>query len=310
MSNDNWKNLDRVEDDGKAIEAEKVDAGTGEVGSEKILENDKKNSQEKTGQQEPIESKELESGNEKGKAKKRKPKQQSGKSSTGKVIAAVLILASLAVGAFAVKTRILNGEQDAKLESNISTLRADLEKANSDLELKVLDLKESLIIANQKKINDLSLSLANERELTIELQNEIANLKRIITSQNETSSFNEQLLDVLSKDQDRLKVEMANYKSALADLNNQIKNLPKNYGAIRAAEKKEVHDVIQVANHKLFNIDLWGSEKLAVFIQGDKITKVKEGDFFHGHVVTVVDSKHGLVLLTKDDKKIRIQVSE
>ena len=223
-------------------------------------------------------------------------------------IASVSLVLICGVSIFVYFSTSMAASNTEAQETNLSELRKVFDESLGELELKVLNIKEQEVAQNNQKIKNLQSQLELYKKQLSQLEVTSSNQTKIITSLASTEKFNQQLVDLLSKENDKNKVEIGNMRAVLESLNKKV-NSKVGKGNGNAAKKQEAIITLEtVSGFTLFSIDLWGDEKIAVFTKDNKIEKVKVGEKIEGYLVTGVFLNRGFVSLYKNNRKYAIKV--
>ncbi len=197
----------------------------------------------------------------------------------------------------------VNHKKEVSRDVNpIEELRKSFEASLSNLELKVIAVKENELIPLSEKIVSLKKEVTALKSKNTEMEFLLDNLKKIVAEFSSDEKINQQLLEIASKKGE------ANEKT-IKRLMNQVQQHLKNKPASNKSQPKSKASKIaypsQINGFALFNVDLWGNESIAVFAKENKIVKVREGEFIEGYYVKVISPNKKQVTL---ESKGRISI--
>lgn len=193
-------------------------------------------------------------------------------------------------------------------QTNIAEVRKSFDQALGELELKVVNIKNNEIAQTQTIMQKLQSKVETQTLQLKKLKVTIDQQSKIVTDLSSTEKFNQQLVDLLSKENDKNKIEIVNLRTNLEAL---TKHVALNTGKAtnKPIDRPNPITTLELVNgFNLFNIDLWGDEKIAVFIKGNKIQKVKNGEKIEGYLITDISMNNAFVSLYKNNQKYAIKV--
>lgn len=193
-------------------------------------------------------------------------------------------------------------------QTNIAEVRKSFDQALGELELKVVNIKNNEIAQTQNIMQKLQSKVETQTLQLKKLKVTIDQQSKIVTDLSSTEKFNQQLVDLLSKENDKNKIEIVNLRTNLEAL---TKHVALNTGKAtnKPIDRPNPITTLELVNgFNLFNIDLWGDEKIAVFIKGNKIQKVKNGEKIEGYLITDISMNKAFVSLYKNNQKYAIKV--
>lgn len=242
----------------------------------------------------------IESNPVKGKEPKKKP--------SIKVIA-LSILVSLSIVSIGGGVIFLNKSMSNKEaeESQVTSLKTDFELQLAELESKVANIQESEINQNSASVKNLSNKAAEAKAEIRDLKGAIIQLKKLIASMGETNTFNQQLVELLSKENDENKIKINKFENEVASLHKKINSTKSAQAFKKLRDENKPIAVSTINGATLFNIDLWGDENKAVFLKGGKTVKVRFGESFDGYLVTSIRLDKGVVILSRKGKQYVIE---
>lgn len=243
---------------------------------------------------------EIESNPIKGKKPQKKP--------SIKVIA-LSILVSLSIVSIGGGVIFLNKTMSDKEteESQVTSLKTDFELQLAELESKVANIQESEVNQNSASVKNLSNKAAEAKAEIRDLKGAIIQLKKLITSMGETNTFNQQLVELLSKENDENKIKINKFENEVASLHKKINSTKSAQEFKNRRDENKPIAVSAINGATLFNIDLWGDENKAVFLKDGKTVKVRFGELFDGYLVTSIRLDKGVVTLSRKGKQYVIE---
>jgi uncharacterized coiled-coil protein SlyX len=234
-------------------------------------------------------------------------KSTQGKKGAGGFVLATLTLAIIGGSLFAYKKY-----SDINQEK-VTT--ASIEEVRTNIESNLATVEEKLVDVVNERINPLDETVVKLKEKVTELEILILATKKsvdqqqtILTALSENEAFNSELVSVINKSVDDHELSINAMKKFLNSLDKDIKSISKRPFAMSLDEKSKEVELKTVSDFKLFAIDMWGTEKVAVFTKGNLIQKVKMGEFIESYFVESINSTRGEVSLSKDKKRYLVSI--
>lgn len=232
------------------------------------------------------------------------------KGGTKKAIKFTLVALSVAlvVGGIYAGLKYKNTSKNQIEEISLAELVSDNKQEIARLETRFIEVIEGTIQPLQKSLNKIIERSDNLAVNLTELKSDLGSLKKVVTALGESERFNAQLVEIIERESGQHKNKIAALKSNVSELRTLIKNTPLLDVLGQKSKSNEPERVKNISGFKLFNIDVWGSEQIAVFTKGSKTIRRKVGELIEGNYIESVDLAKGEVKLTQGSEKYIVSV--
>lgn len=292
MTNENKDSISDV-----LFESAKVEVDPSlEKNSEEVLNADSKNSDETSLNDDP----------EKLEHKKTKR--------THEVFLSVLLVFVVCISVFvAFQYYQLKKGSDEIVRTSIGDIKLNIDTGLETLEQKISNNKNNTE-EYYKNLHDLFQDYKDKQTLKHNLLRD--EIKKLSNKQRETEG---QLSKLILK-YNSLNNELSSQKYALKNIslipasNQKIApktEVPKVKQIKPKKIKKNSHKVIKfIDGYSLFSIDVWGAEKIAVFVKGDQAIKARLSEFISGYQIISFDTNKNFISLKKSNVKYLMRVKK
>ncbi len=232
------------------------------------------------------------------------------KSAKGVVVVIVSTIILVGAGLVGFDRYRISKEQKAN-EIIIQKARSNIESNIASVEEKLFDVVDQQIKPLELSVKKLSEQISVLEKLILSNKDKLVSQQQLLTSLSDNEKFNTELVRVISKSSQSNTDDINGIKEVIGSLDKNIRSIKRiktKTTSTKQSDPTKINLLKSIEGYQLFSIDIWGSEKFAIFTKGERFEKVKVDELIKGYYIEHIDAPAGEVLLSKNKNRYLVTI--